>query len=293
MDLSLLIKKLIKKLSCMGNIFRLCAGLSTVITISVFVFMLILGLPLFRDTSVLSLWAGPWAPQEKLYGIGPMIAGTIGIAGFATLLALPLSLGSAFVITTLGHPGLRTGLKAFIRFMTGIPTVIYGFSAIFLLVPLIREGLGGAGFCVLAAGSVLAVLVTPVMTLFFVDSLLGVNPVHIQAARALGASRIQRLLYVMIPQALPGLATGFVLATGRAIGDTLIALMLAGNAIIIPETLLDPARTLTGHIALIKAADYDSLEFRSIFACGIALYLFSAFSVIIVRIFEKKQRPAI
>ena len=197
------------------------------------------------------------------------------------------------MITILGAPVLRTGLKALIRFMTGIPTVVYGFSAIFLLVPLIREGLGGAGLCVLAAGMMLAVLVTPVMTLFFVDSLLGVNSAHIQAAQALGANKIQRLLYVMIPQALPGMATGFVLATGRAVGDTLIALMLAGNAIAVPQSLLDPARTLTGHIALVKAADYGSLEFRSIFACGIALYLFSALNVIIVRIFEKMQKETI
>ncbi len=253
----------------------------------------LLALPLFMEASVFTLWTDPWAPGEKLYGIGPMIAGTIGIAGFATLMALPLSLGTAFVITILGNQWLGAGLKALIRFMTGIPTVIYGFSAIFLLVPLIREGLGGAGLCILTAGIVLAVLVTPVMTLFFVDSLMGVNPAHIQAARALGADRIQRLLYVMIPQALPGMATGFILSTGRAIGDTLIALMLAGNAIAVPENLLDSARTLTGHIALVKAADYGSMEFRSIFACGIALYLFSALSVIIVRIFEKRQKQTI
>jgi len=274
----------------MRNIFFLCAWFSAAITIFVFVFMLILGLPLFKDVSVLSLLTGPWNPREKLYGISPMIIGTIGIAGFATLTALPFSLGTAFVITILGNHKLRTSLKALIRFMTGIPTVIYGFSGIFLLVPLIREGLGGAGFCILAAGIILAFLVTPVMTLFFVDSLLSVNPAHVQAAKALGASKIQRLLYVMIPQSLPGMATGFVLATGRAIGDTLIALMLAGNAIAIPNSLIDPARALTGHIALVKAADYDSLEFRSVFACGIALYLFSALSVIIVRLFEKLQK---
>ncbi len=277
----------------MKYIFRFCAGSSAVMTMSLFLFMVFLALPLFKETSVLSLWTDPWAPREKLYGIGPMIAGSIGIAGFATLIAFPLSLGTAFVIASLGNPALGTALNALIKFMTGIPTVIYGFSAIFLLVPLIREGLGGAGLCILTAGIVLAVLVTPVMTLFFVDSLLGVNPAHVQAARALGADRIQILLYVMIPQALPGMATGFILAAGRAIGDTLIALMLAGNAIAIPENLLDPARSLTGHIALVKAADYGSMEFRSIFACGIALYLFSAFSVIIVRIFEKKQRQTI
>jgi phosphate transport system permease protein len=89
------------------------------------------------------------------------------------------------------------------------------------------------------------------------------------------------------------MTTGLVLALGRALGDTLIALMLAGNAIGAPGSLLDPARTLTAHIALVKAADYDSLEFRSIFACGIALYLFTTVAVICIRLIdrEKKRMP--
>jgi phosphate transport system permease protein len=84
--------------------------------------------------------------------------------------------------------------------------------------------------------------------------------------------------------------SGFILALGRALGDTLIALMLAGNAVAAPESLLDPARTLTAHIALVKAADYDSLEFRSIFACGIILYLFTAAAVACVRLLNRQGR---
>ena len=222
-----------------------------------------------------------------------MIAGTLWIALPATFLSLPLSLGIAFVIAGLGGPRLRDILMTAVRFMTGIPTVIYGFVGIFLLVPLIREELGGPGMCVLSAAIVLAMLITPTMVLFFSHSLMSVNPSHVMAARALGANRIQRLLYVMLPEAFTGMATGFVLALGRALGDTLIALMLAGNALNLPKGFLDPARTLTGHIALVQAADYDSLEFRSIFACGIVLYLFTALAVIAVRFMENQRRDII
>jgi phosphate transport system permease protein len=180
-------------------------------------------------------------------------------------------------------------LNALVRFMTGIPTVIYGFVGIFLLVPLIREGFGGAGMCVLAAGIILAVLISPTMVLFFSDSLQSVDPANVQAAKALGADRVQRLLYVMLPKAFGGLASGFILALGRALGDTLIALMLAGNAVRAPHGLLEPARTLTAHIALVKAADFDSLEFRSIFACGIALYLFTTAATVAVRWIERER----
>jgi phosphate transport system permease protein len=100
---------------------------------------------------------------------------------------------------------------------------------------------------------------------------------------------VQRLLYVIMPKALGGMTSGFILALGRALGDTLIALMLAGNAIRAPHGFLEPARTLTAHIALVKAAGFNSLEFRSIFACGIALYLFTTTAVIAVRFIDRKK----
>ena len=271
------------------GIFLSCAGASAVMTSAVFFFMIVLGFPLFEGISFVSVWTGRWSPYEGLYGIGPMVAGTLWIALLAVIISLPLSTGTSFVITSLGGARLRKFLFSMVRFMTGIPTVIYGFVGIFLLVPLIREYLGGAGMSILAAGIVLAILITPTMVLFFSHSLMAVNPSHVQSARALGANRVQRLLYVMLPEAIGGMTTGLILSLGRAIGDTLIALMLAGNALAMPEHLLDPARSLTAHIALVKAADYDSLEFRSIFACGIALYLFTTAAVIVVRTFGRKR----
>ena len=267
-----------------------CTMASAVIVLSIFIFMLVLGLPLFRESAFFAIWTGPWAPYEGLYGIQPMIVGTLWIAFLATALSLPLSLGTAFVIAGLAGPRLGRMLHALVRFMTGIPTVIYGFVGIFLLVPFIREGFGGAGMSVLAAGTILAVLISPTMILFFTDSLSAVPPPYVQAARALGAGRVQRLLYVMVPGALNGMISGFILALGRALGDTLIALMLAGNAVRAPHGLLEPARTLTAHIALVKAGDFNSLEFRSIFACGIALYLFTTAAVVAVRIIEHRRR---
>jgi len=274
------------------SVFLLCTIASAIIIASILVFMIALGLPLFKGSGFLSLWTGPWAPHEGLYGIFPMILGTLWIALLATILSLPLSVGTVFVTTSLGGPRLRGVLGALVRFMAGIPTVIYGFVGIFLLVPLIREWFGGSGMCVLTAGIVLAILISPTMILFFSDSLRAVDPAYVQAAKALGANRIQRLLYVMIPRAIGGMTSGLILALGRALGDTLIALMLAGNAIRAPHGFLEPARTLTAHIALVKAADFNSLEFRSIFACGIALYLLTSAAVITVRFMERKREVA-
>ena len=168
--------------------------------------------------------------------------------------------------------------------MTGIPTVIYGFVGIFLLVPLIREFFrDGSGMCILTAALMLGVLIAPTMILFFCDSFDRVPRSYIDAADSLGANRVQTLLYVILPSARKGIVIGVLLAFGRAVGDTLVSLMIAGNSIAEPESLLDSVRTLTAHIALVIAADYESPEFRSIFACGLVLYLFITIVILAVR----------
>jgi phosphate transport system permease protein len=190
------------------------------------------------------------------------------------VVAFPLSLGCSFLIATIAPKAMSRGFRRLIELMTGIPTVIYGFVGIFLLVPIIRELFQqGSGLCILTASLVLGLMISPTMTLFFCDSFDRIPRSYLDAAEALGASPTQKLLYVMLPAAKAGMLNGVILALGRAVGDTLIALMLAGNAIRVPESVLEPARTLTAHIALVIAADYESPEFRSIFACGIVLYL--------------------
>lgn len=271
------------------GVFVLSAIISVTIILAMLVFMVSLGGPLFRESSVFSLLVGPWSPSQGAYGIGPMISGTLWIALLAVVICFPFSLGTSFVIASLGGRRIRKLLGVLVRFMTGIPTVIYGFVAIFLLVPLVREGFGGPGMCVFTASSILAILISPTMILFFTDSLMAVDSTYVEAAKALGASRVQRLLYVMLPRAKGGLASGLILALGRALGDTLIALMLAGNTVRAPQTILEPARTLTAHIALVKAADFDSMEFRSIFACGIIFYLFSILATIAVRVMTRER----
>jgi phosphate transport system permease protein len=175
--------------------------------------------------------------------------------------------------------------------MTGIPTVIYGFVGIFLLVPLVREMSGrGSGLSILTAGLMLAVLVAPTMILFFADGLAKVPRAYCHAVTALGGTPVQRFLYVMLPQASRSILAGLVLGFGRAVGDTMIALMLAGNAVAQPESLLDAARTLTAHIALIIAADFDSLEFRTLFICGLTLYLVTTLAVVVMRRVAEKQK---
>lgn len=262
----------------------LSALASSAITLAILVFLVVMGLPLIRSGGVLPLLYSPWAPFQGSFGIFPMIVGTCAISLASLLLAFPLSLGCSFLIAAVAPSSVSRGFRRLIELMTGIPTVVYGFVGIFLLVPIVRELFqSGSGMSILTAALVLGIMITPTMTLFFCDSFDRIPKSYLDAAAALGASRIQQLLHVMLPLAKKGMLGGVLLALGRAVGDTLIALMLAGNAVQVPTSALEPARTLTAHIALVMAADYESPEFRSIFTCGIVLYLFTLTVTFVVR----------
>ncbi len=275
-------------------VFFSAAWGSAALVVMIFGFMAALGGPILRQGRLLEMLAGVWLPIRHSYGIFPMILGTLAIASLGLALAFPLSLGCSVLIHVVAPKGFGRILHSTVHFMTGIPTVVYGFVGIFLLVPKVRELFDhGSGFCMLSAALMLALLICPTMILFFVQGLSGTPKPHVMAAAAMGATPIQRLVYIMLPGAWRSILAGLILAFGRAVGDTMIALMLAGNAVAMPGSLLDSARTLTTHIALVMAADFDSLEFRSLYICGLILYLFTSTATLTVRymVTNREQRP--
>ncbi|MFZ5764996.1 MAG: phosphate ABC transporter permease subunit PstC [Thermodesulfobacteriota bacterium] len=270
--------------------FFLAAVFGGLVTICIFAFLLVLGLPLFAEGHLWPLLTRPWAPHLQQYGIAPMIVGTLAISLLTMVFAFPLSLGCAVVIHVTGRGLIARLLRKIVELMTGIPTVIYGFVGIFLLVPLVREISDvGSGMCVLSAALLLTLLVSPTMILFFADSFDRVPRSYGQAVLAVGGTDIQRFLYVTLPACRSAILVGAILALGRALGDTLIALMIAGNAVQMPSSILDSARNLTAHIALVFAADYNSLEFKAVFACGLFLYLCTTMLVVAIRLLSRRR----
>jgi len=275
---------MMRRLNISEKFFLFAAAFSAFCTLFVFVFMVWLALPVFRGGLFFQILTRPWLPDQGVYGIYPMIVGTGAISLASVVFAFPLSLGCAAFISGLAPERIGAYLRKTVRFMTGIPTVIYGFVGVFLLVPVVREWFdGGSGLCILSASILLAILISPTMILFFTDSFDRVPRSYLAAVDALGGSKVQKMLYVVLPYARQGVLTGTVLSLGRAVGDTLISLMIAGNAVAVPGSILDSARTLTAHIALVIAADFDSIEFRTIFACGIVLYGFTTLIVLLVQ----------
>ncbi|HOQ42597.1 MAG TPA: ABC transporter permease subunit [Smithellaceae bacterium] len=273
--------------------FLAAALWSMFLTILIFAFMLVLGLPLFKEGRLLSLLTSPWAPGEGQFGIYPMIISTTAISFLSLCLGAPLALGVSIFICLIQPGRLGRWLKKVVVLMTAVPTVVYAFVGVFLLVPLVQSVFSaGSGMNILTACFVLALLIAPTMILIFSNSFNNVPLAHQYAADALGASSAQKLFYVILPASWRGIVAGLILGAGRAMGDTLVALMLAGNAVAVPGSIFDSARTLTAHIALVTAADFDSVEFRTIFACGILLYLMTLIMVLAVRFLSSLKKEA-
>jgi phosphate transport system permease protein len=252
----------------------LCATLVSGLAVcAILGFLAYFSLPLIFLGQVGQIFAWRWRPFQGDFGILPMIVGSLLLAFSALLLAYPLGVGlCGFAFSQRQKPWGRLVL-AVVRLMTGVPTVVYGFVSVFLLVPLIRTYFAqGTGFSWLAATLTLSLLILPTIVLL-IWTQLEQTAVEVRlAAIALGFTPSQELLWILLPQASRGLLAAVILGFGRAVGDTLIALMLAGNAPQIPHSPLDALRTLTSHIALVLATDSTSLAYQSVFASGLILF---------------------
>lgn len=259
------------------GLLRTAAIFSALIVLALFGFLLYFTLPLFSGGQFTELFSWHWRPFQGEFGILPMIAGTLALATSALLIAYPLGIGICLFVHGLGPAILARPILFLIHFMTGIPTVVYGFVAIFLLVPQLRNYFSsGTGFSLLAASLTLSLLILPTIVLLINSQLQQVVPAQRLTATALGISRVHELTRISLPAASYGLMSAAILGFGRAVGDTLIALMVAGNAAQLPDSIFDSIRTLTAHIALVSSTDSQSITYHSLFACGLILFLSTA-----------------
>ncbi|MBI4799328.1 MAG: ABC transporter permease subunit [Desulfarculus sp.] len=236
-------------------------------------FLLYFSLPLFEQGQWTKLLTWHWRPQQGQFGILAMLAGSLCLGLSSLALAFPLGVGVVCCAHGLGPGWLSRLMMPLVRFLAGVPTVVYGFAAVFLLVPLVRDGLGeGSGVCWLSAMLVLALLTLPTVALLVDAQFAALEPRLHLAAAALGLTRAQELRYLILPLSGRGLGAAATLGFGRAVGDTLVPLMLSGNAPQPPLSLFDSLRTLTAHIALVLATDSGSLVYGSLFASGLILF---------------------
>ncbi len=253
---------------------RASACVSAAAVAAIFLFLIWFSLPLLNGETSAKLLTWDWRPFQGRFGILPMALDSLLLAVPALLLAFPVSIGVCCFAHGMGPPGPARLVLGVVKLMTGAPTVVYGFVGVFVLVPLLRGVFReGSGFCWLAAVIGLAVLILPTIVLMLHSQFMLVGPQVEITAAALGMTPAQRLLHLVIPASGRGFAAAAVLGFGRALGDTMIPLMLAGNAPQVPGSIFDSIRAMTAHIALVVAADSQSLAYLSLFACGVILFL--------------------
>lgn len=213
-----------------------------------------------------------WEPLSGHFGIFDMIAGSVAVTGGALIIGVPLGLAAAVTLSEFCPQRPARVLKALIELLAGIPSVVYGFLGVVTLVPLIREHLGGSGMSVLAASVVLGIMILPNVVSISIDAMRAVPDSYRHGSLALGATKWQTVHRVVLRAARSGIVTAIILGMGRAIGETMAVIMIAGNSVQIPHSPLDQVRTLTSNIAL--EMGYAGGEHRqALFATGVVLFV--------------------
>jgi phosphate ABC transporter permease protein PstC len=231
-----------------------------------------------------------WDPSAGRFGILSMIAGSLAVTAGAMVIGIVFSVGLAIVLTQF-CPAKPAGIfKMAIELLAGIPSVVYGFVGVVTIVPLIRDHLGGPGLSVLAASIVLGIMVLPTVTSISIDAIRAVPRPYWEGSVALGATRWQTTYMVMLKAARSGILAAVILGMGRAVGETMAVIMVAGNALEIPRSVLDPVRTLTSNIAL--EMGYASGEHRqALFATGVTLFvIIMALNTVAMAVSRRRSR---
>lgn len=248
-----------------------CTTMLCLLVIALFIFKE--GLPFMVKVGLGDfLLSSDWRPDSGHFGILPMIVSSLWVTFGALLIGAPLGIAGAVFLAEFAPQGLMRVVKPAIELLSGIPSVVYGFIGVMVLAPFIRSAAGGPGLSILAAAIVLGVMILPTVMAIAIDALRSVPQSYREGALALGATKWQSVRMVVLVAARSGLLAGVILGMGRAIGETMAVIMVAGNAVKMPLSALDSARTLTANIAL-EMGYATGMHRQALFATGIVLFL--------------------
>lgn len=262
-------------------LLAISGGLTILTTLGILIVLLIESIAFFNEVSIVEfLTDTQWTPlfADKHYGILALVSGTILTSFIAILVALPIGLSIAVYLNEYAHPRMRQIVKPVLEILAAIPTVVYGFFALTVVTPFLQGFIPGlAGFNSLSPGIVMGIMIIPFISSMSEDALYAVPKSLREASYGMGATRFQTAFRVLIPAASSGIIVSVILAISRAIGETMIVAVAAGQQ---PRLTLDPlvpVQTITTYIVQVSMGDVEqnSIEFRSIFAAGITLFVFT------------------
>ncbi|AZB43631.1 phosphate ABC transporter permease subunit PstC [Bacillus sp. FJAT-42376] len=272
----------------------ICALIMITATIAITIFLGTKGIQSFTSNGVSLiefLTSSDWNPSEEKYGALPFIFGSFAVTILSALIAAPLGIGSAIFMTEIAPSWGRKFLQPVVELLVGIPSVVYGFIGLTVLVPFIRNTFGGTGNSLLAGTIVLSVMILPTITTIATDAMSSLPKNLREGSYALGATRWQTIRKVLIPAALPTLLTAVVLGMARAFGEALAVQMVIGNVRALPDSLLDASATLTTIITLnMGHTTNGSVDNNALWSMGLILLVMSFLFIILIRYLSSRRK---
>lgn len=255
-------------------IFLIAAGFSILAVLLICLFLFANGIPAMHKIGLTNFMFGTkWKPGNDLYGIFPMIAGSLYVTAGAILAGVPVGLMTAIFLSKFCPKWLHKMLKPAIDLLAGIPSVVYGFFGLMVIVPFVRNVFGGNGSSILTASLLLGMMILPTIISVSETALNAVPQNYYEGSRALGATHERSVFLTMLPAAKSGIMAGIILGIGRAIGETMAVIMVAGNQARLPDSVLKGVRTLTANI-VIEMGYATDLHRESLIATGVVLFVF-------------------
>jgi phosphate transport system permease protein len=262
-----------------GHALFACALVSVVTTAGIVLVLLSEALGFFREVSLVQfLTDTEWTPlfADKHFGIWPLLSGTVLTTLIAVIVAVPLGLLCAVYLSELARERVRRALKPILELLAGVPTVVYGYFALTMVTPALQSFVPGlAGFSALSAGLVMGIMILPVVASLSEDAIYAVPNSLREASFALGGTKMGTVFRVVLPSAFSGIAASVILGVSRALGETMIVAIAAGQQ---PRLTLDPrvpVETMTAYIVQVSLGDTPTgtLEYRTVFAIGLSLFV--------------------
>jgi len=257
----------------------LCAFLSIGTTAGIIVVLAVETFAFLREVPLTDfLFGTEWTPLFAMprFGVLPLVVGTVLVSSIAMIVALPMGLLSAIYLSEYARPGFRRTVKPILEILAGVPTVVYGYFALLFVTPLLQRFIPDlAGFNALGPGIVMGIMILPLVSSLSEDAMQGVPRGLREGSYALGATKMQTSLRVVLPAAFSGITAAFILAASRAIGETMIVAIAAGQQPRLTWNPLVPIETMTAYIVQVSLGDtpQGTLEYRTIFAVGMLLFL--------------------
>lgn len=253
------------------------------------------GLLTFHDVSPSEFFFSlNWAPEEEHYGAGALIIGTLFLTGLTLIFAVPLSIGIALFTAEIAPGWFKRILRPILDLLVGIPSVIYGYIGLTVLIPLIRDYSGeGLGDGLLAASLVLTIMILPTISRISDDAITSVPESYRSAAYALGSTRLQTMLFVVIPSARRGIMSAIILGMARAIGETMAVVMVIGNTPQLAKHLIMPTSVLTSNIVMqVSNVEFDSVWNHALYLMAFILLIISLLLIIGIRFLKPKEEAS-